>query len=260
MNNDSFSNRGGTPDIPVSWDPYRRRVFWGMTGCLIAGAALITPFDIAVSERLNPHGVPGDVRRILGLSEFFAHGFGVVMILIAIAVLAPSLRRALPRVALCAALPGLLVNLIKLAVGRFRPETYHQWLASQPVDLTPSVEQTWIGWFVGWDANSVYEFGYAIQSFPSGHAATAVGLAVGLTWLFPRGTKLFFVMAVMASLQRIVFQAHWSSDVLVGAALGWIIARGFLCHSARVDRWFARWERPAADAIRAQQANGTKEL
>jgi undecaprenyl-diphosphatase len=59
-----------------------------------------------------------------------------------------------------------------------------------------------------------------LQSFPSGHAATAAGLAVALAVLYPRGRWLFAVLAVLAALQRVEVQSHFPSDVLAGAALG----------------------------------------
>ena len=43
-----------------------------------------------------------------------------------------------------------------------------------------------------------------IHSFPSGHAATAAGLAIGLTRLYPRGAPLFMLFAGLAALQRVM--------------------------------------------------------
>jgi undecaprenyl-diphosphatase len=63
-------------------------------------------------------------------------------------------------------------------------------------------------------------YGHALQSFPSAHAATAVGLAIGLSALHPRGRWLFAAFALLAVVQRIEAQAHFSSDVLAGAAVG----------------------------------------
>ena len=79
------------------------------------------------------------------------------------------------------------------------------------------------------------------QSFPSGHTATAVGLAIGLTYVFPRGKYLFAVLAVMASLQRIVSNAHWTSDVLSGAAVGLIVS-GLLMQNFGLGRFCNRLE------------------
>ena len=44
--------------------------------------------------------------------------------------------------------------------------------------------------------------GHGSQSFPSAHVASAVGLAVALCWLYPRGRALFVGLALLACLQR----------------------------------------------------------
>ena len=64
---------------------------------------------------------------------------------------------------------------------------------------------------------------YFMQSFPSAHTATAISFAIGMAWIFPRGRWLFFVCAALAAYQRVVFEAHWMSDVMVGAAMGTMV-------------------------------------
>ena len=56
------------------------------------------------------HSLLGDLRKVLDVSEVFAHGFGVLMILVTAAVLDPSIDRRLPRVAACAYGPGLVAE------------------------------------------------------------------------------------------------------------------------------------------------------
>ena len=56
-------------------------------------------------------------------------------------------------------------------------------------------------------------------------AVLAVGLAVMLSSLFPRGRVLFSVMAILVGMQRIVVSAHFPSDVFAGAAVGWLVAK-----------------------------------
>ena len=67
----------------------------------------------------------------------------------------------------------------------------------------------------------------ALMSFPSGHAATAAGLAATLCWLAPKGRPVFATMAVLACLQRLVGGSHYLSDLCFGAALGLLAA--WLC-------------------------------
>jgi membrane-associated phospholipid phosphatase len=63
-----------------------------------------------------------------------------------------------------------------------------------------------------------------VQSFPSAHSATAVGLAIGLSWLYPRGRWLFAAFAGLAILQRLDADAHYCSDVLAGGGVAFVVA------------------------------------
>ncbi len=113
----------------------------------------------------------------------------------------------------------MLANVIKLLVLRSRPR------ASNLIDGT--VGDTFGGWFQR-DLNS------GSQSFPSGHTATAVGLAVVLAAWYPRGRWLFATVATLVGIHRIQHLAHFPSDVFVGAAAGWFVAA--CCLRADRDR------------------------
>lgn len=58
-------------------------------------------------------------------------------------------------------------------------------------------------------------------SWPSGHATLAFATAAALTYLSPRGRGLFISVAAGCAVARVVMQAHFYSDVIFGAALGW---------------------------------------
>ncbi|MCP4814017.1 MAG: phosphatase PAP2 family protein, partial [Planctomycetaceae bacterium] len=74
--------------------------------------------------------------------------------------------------------------------------------------------------------------------------ATAVGLAIGLSYLFPRGRWLFTFFALLAALQRMDSGAHFLSDTLVATAVACLISG--LCLDHRVaGRWFDRLEKQA---------------
>jgi membrane-associated phospholipid phosphatase len=143
------------------------------------------------------------------LSEAFAHGVGVLLILVVIAVLDPVHRYAVPRVAAAALGSGLLANVFKLLLARTRPRHY---------DLSADALDSFAGWFplLG---NSSWE-----QGFPSSHAAVAAGLAIALACLYPRGRWLFPALAALAGLQRVLVGAHFLSDVFWGSAVGCMFA------------------------------------
>ncbi len=205
-------------------------LFLGIVGLLIQ------PWDGVVAAWLDADGMGGDLRRFFALTEFFAHGFGIVFILFATWILVPDVRRRIPRVVVGLLLSSLIVHALKISVVRMRPSAFE--------DSATVIHNTWLS-LVSW-ADPAMAFALnsknALQSFPSGHSAAAAGLALGLMWLLGRGRGLFVTMAILGCAQRIEFDAHWPSDVLVGASIG-ILTMGFLCRSHYFNRLFARFEK-----------------
>ena len=126
-----------------------------------------------------------------------------------------------------------MANLGKLVVARTRPNDF---------DFAGGVWSTFGGWAPILTSGDLGEaLDHSVQSFPSGHTATAVGLAIGLSRLYPRGKWLFSFFAVLAGMQRIQVGVHYLSDTLAGAALGCLV--GAICQDPRLlGRVFDRWE------------------
>ncbi len=98
---------------------------------------------------------------------------------------------------------GLLVDLIKVIAGRFRPELYFK------------------KGLYGFDFFHIH---HNYISFPSGHAATAVGAAVALGYLWPKGRYLFWMLGGLIALSRIVVVRHYPSDILIGGLIGALVS------------------------------------
>jgi membrane-associated phospholipid phosphatase len=110
----------------------------------------------------------------------------------------------------------LTADVIKLFIARTRPLATHQ---------TASVADTFVLALPLLNSGALKDgYGHHVQSFPSAHAATAVGLAIALSTFYPRGRWLFAVFAALAMLQRLGAQAHYLSDVLAGAAVAFVVA------------------------------------
>lgn len=90
---------------------------------------------------------------------------------------------------------GLSTQAIKIIVGRPRPYVENQ--SAKPLI---------------WDDN--------YWSFPSGHAASAFALARVLAKEYPEYKVLFYGGAVLVGLSRIYLDKHYTSDVVMGAAIG----------------------------------------
>jgi hypothetical protein len=97
-------------------------------------------------------------------------------------------------------------------------------------DLERDVLATFQGWLpVLHETTRVH----VVQSFPSAHTATAFGLATVLSWKYPRGAAMFYLLAAFAGFQRVQVMDHFTSDVLCGAAVG------LLCGAACVHQRLA---------------------
>ena len=192
----------------------RRYAFCSIVLAILAVA--VAPFDSKITAAIDMTRETGDLRRMLALSEIFAHGFGVIIAVLLVIVLARDKIKLLPRLLSCVLLTSISISLIKHMVLRRRPQAF----GNLPEDIS-STWQTSIGHnadFVGWNSQFLF------QSFPSGHAAMAVALALSLSWMFPKGRYLFLTFAVLGILQRVSFLAHWPSDTLFAAAVATMIA------------------------------------
>jgi membrane-associated phospholipid phosphatase len=204
-------------------------------GLALSSAAAL-PIDLGVARYVESADAPGDLERLVRLGEAFAFGGSVAIIILAAATLDSRRWRVVPRLALCAFGAGAAADGIKLLVARTRP---------QAADLASSSGETFVAWLpILADerlAQLQLKYGSALQSFPSAHTATAAGLAIALSFLYPRGKWLFAALAALAGVQRIHSQSHFVSDVLAGAALG--CAVGALCSGrSAMNRWLSAIE------------------
>lgn len=186
-------------------------------------------FDILLMQfvwtKVTPHMI-----RYAHVFESVGHGLGVIAILIALFLAAPKLRWSIPRLAVLSLGCGLLANLVKLLlIQRSRPVGIMKQIQTDQITSLATFGE----WF------PLGEGGSALQSFPSSHAATAFGLAVGLSWLFPRAWAWFYTIAAMVCFQRVFTGYHFVSDVMAGAALAWCCSTWNLR-----NRWLNDWWEP----------------
>jgi membrane-associated phospholipid phosphatase len=190
---------------------------WWDVAFVLAGLGIaavgVAPYDQEVSAFFGQRRWPSDLKRLIDLSEVMAHGLAVAVILLLIHRVALAVRPQFWWLVACPLAGGLGANLGKLLVSRIRP--YRYWELQATAD---SALSSFVGWLPVWESNYLRESWR--QSFPSGHTATAFAFAVGLSWVFPRGRFLFYTLATLAGIQRLVSNSHWPSDVLAGAAVG----------------------------------------
>lgn len=176
--------------------------------CFAAAGLAAAPWDVVVARYVAATHGPGDLVKALHLAEVFAHGVGVAAILAAVWAIDRRQRRLTIVPLVGAVAGGLSADFVKLGIARLRPR------AIDLSDLDASSWDTFGEWMPLGAGGSDW------QSFPSAHTATAFGLAMGLTLLYPHAKWLFFAFAGLAAAQRVAAAAHHPSDVLFGAAVG----------------------------------------
>jgi membrane-associated phospholipid phosphatase len=97
------------------------------------------------------------------------------------------------------AVSGLSADLIKYIAGRARPKLYFS------------------DHLYGFD---FFHWQYAWSSFPSGHSATALSVAMLLAILYPRWRFAALFGGILIAFSRIFLAQHYISDVIAGSYLG----------------------------------------
>jgi membrane-associated phospholipid phosphatase len=208
------------------------RRYWRWAAVLTLLAVMAVLVDRPLAQWLLAGNSPYWIKKVCGLAEVFGHGLGVPLLLLTAFILDPLHRRSLVRVGVMAFGSGVLANVFKLGIARYRPHKF---------DFSGGVLDTFSAWLPLGSAGS------AQQSFPSSHTATAAGLAIGLAWLYPRGRWLFATFAGLVAGQRMISGYHFLSDTCFGAAVGCVFA-GCCLHPRLLGTRFTRWEQQAKTA------------
>ncbi|HWG78126.1 MAG TPA: phosphatase PAP2 family protein [Stellaceae bacterium] len=196
----------------------RPRLLAALFGTVLAAALSMTFVDRPVARFFHDgdprvHAVFAVITKF-GLSDAYLIVSSLLFLGLRIAAArtrdaarAPSLLlnayRALFIFAVVAA-SGILTDVVKVICGRARPKLLF--------------------------ADNFYGFTWGATqadywSFPSGHATTAAALATALFLLWPRGLPLYVAGALLVMASRIILDAHYTSDVIAGAAIGAATAR-----------------------------------
>jgi membrane-associated phospholipid phosphatase len=187
----------------------RRFYFWLLAG--VIAVSLLWPLDDRVDAALDVTNNPALHNLAWWCSKI---GEGWVVAVWAIVFAAFFLFINHPRiganiffVGLASLLAGLVATILRVLFGRTRP------IAHVPQ-----------GFYGLWDHGHWIAGRFQYSSFPSGHAATAVGLAAAV-WMLHRGwgtVAAVYAVAVMWS--RVALQNHHLSDVLASTVLGIAVA------------------------------------
>ena len=109
---------------------------------------------------------------------------------------------------------GIFTQLLKHIIGRPRPNV---------LDLKSDYDLN----FFTTDSH--------FHSFPSGHTSTIFAVALVLSLMIPRLKYLFFLVAAIVALSRVIVGAHFFTDIVGGIALAFI---GFKFSKLILNKFF----------------------
>ena len=183
---------------------------WLLAGLAVVGISFW--FDDRVGAALDVTGNPA-WKHVAWWCSKIGEGWvpaavGIFLALVFLFVNRPQVAAKIFFVALTCELTGLAATILRVLFGRTRPLNH---------DVPPGFYGVWHDghWIIGQ---------FKFSAFPSGHAATAVGLMAAV-WLVHRGwgaVLLLYAVAVVWS--RIALQAHHLSDVLASTVLSIALA------------------------------------
>jgi membrane-associated phospholipid phosphatase len=194
---------------------------WGRVSIAAALCALgffiFRGYDMRIGlwrEGFMPFKEDGFADQIFEGFKNFAQPLTIASIAVFVGLMSKRRKRIL--VALLVAQLGAMLtyNVVKLTVARDRPYVVLEKVESRRGGVG--------GRFVGSALSSgQYQHG-TIKSFPSGHTAAAFALAGVLAWFFPKAAPLFWFLAIGCGFSRVIDAAHWPTDCVVGAGIGYL--------------------------------------
>jgi membrane-associated phospholipid phosphatase len=182
---------------------------------------LLTFFAVAAAAVVLAHLLDGVVFRTVRLEGIYEKDWGRLLRVIGfaptwiLAGLALALHERTPVRALHRSRAGLLVlvpalgggvaELFKLLIRRLRPGEFGEYV------FRPLTERP---------------FSTGGLGVPSSHAGVAFAAAALLSRLFPRAWLVWWGLAWGCPFTRVAAGAHFLSDVVVAAVIGWVVGAG----------------------------------
>lgn len=180
-----------------------------LVGCFVG-------LDEYVSASMKLDEMPGDLRAIFSGMSYFGHGTGCLIAALLVWTLDANRKQAISILLGSTILAGIVATIVKILTHRPRPFLPSSF-TGEAVSLNDAVFQS------------------SLQSFPSGHTATAFAMAIALSMLYPRAKYVFMSFATLTGIQRVISHNHFPSDVIAGAIVGIWAAKTVLYLVARKE-------------------------
>ncbi|MCU0688266.1 MAG: phosphatase PAP2 family protein [Phycisphaerales bacterium] len=210
---------------------------WFLVAGVVASFAL-HPLDARVDALLHSSAIGGDVRRELYALQQYGQASCIVIVAIIIALLDRARVARLLDYGMALAVLGLVTFGAKMLIGRPRPQIgdvdrFLGPFGSYPMVLKDGQKVMARSWDLSFPDHS------QLWSMPSSHTAFAVAMSVFLASMYPRLKSLVIVLACIVMFGRLIFDAHWLTDLVVGAALAGAVTHPII-HAKLGQRLIAR--------------------
>ena len=181
----------------------------------------------------------------------------ILFVVVAVWTLDRARRYTIPAMLLALLAAGAVNGVIKIAVGRARPE-YGLQMTSRERDWIREYTQAYPESHLQDEPSDQWLlfspqrplFNARFWSFPSGHSNTALALTAYLTALYPQARCVWLVIGGGAAFSRTHNRRHYLEETLFGGGLGWLIAQVVFAW-----RWpvrLGRWGQNRIDALRGR--------
>ena len=195
-----------------------RRWLWGAIGVGLLLGAFVWPLDGAIARSASTlrESLGGDLRRELETIQQFGDLITTLLIAWVIWAVDPARRRRLLDWGFAIGLTAVVVSGLKMFIGRPRPKFDDPALLLGPWGAYPVGDDVGVrhAWEIGSGISS------DLWSMPSSHTAYAAVAGAFLMTVYPRLRGFCVALIVIVGACRVLFGAHYPSDVAVGAGIG----------------------------------------
>lgn len=211
----------------------------------VVGFAVVHPFDAECRASFARFAgwLSGDLRREAQAWQQYGQGMFIIVLAFVVWLLDPARRRRLLDLGLALAIAQVVSTGGKLLIGRPRPREYFNdpWTFLTPWGEYPIKIDGQYRLVRAWDIHAGANTD--LWSMPSSHTLFAAVVSVFIATLYPRLRWLVLALVLVVGSGRIMFDAHWPTDVIVGGAAGWLIGRCVVSPYAGVRGLDWLWKR-----------------